>query len=55
MILLILVLAACATAVAGAFRRKSFEARRFFNSMKRKLFLDAFLRFFLEIYLRLTH
>jgi hypothetical protein len=54
-ILVVLLLAAFVCAVTGVLRRKSYDARRIYNSLRKKLWLDAFTRYCLEIYLRLTH
>ena len=54
-ILALILLASLFTLFIGFCRNKSFDARRIYHSMKRKLFMDAFLRFTLEIYLKLFH
>lgn len=54
-ILIVLLLAAFVCAVTGVLRRKSYDARRIYSSLRKKLWLDAFTRYCLEIYLRLTH
>jgi F0F1-type ATP synthase assembly protein I len=54
-ILVVLLLAAFVCAVTGLLRRKSYDARRINSSLRKKLWLDAFTRYCLEIYLRLTH
>jgi len=43
------------TLIVMIFRKKSYDARRFFHAMSKALFYNSFIRYVLEIFFRLSH
>jgi hypothetical protein len=54
-ILALLFLITVLTGVLAIWRKKNYDARRFFHSLSRTLFFNSYIRYVLEIFFRLSH